>query len=192
MADGLSNGANSSAHARRELKFDSRAFLFAESNDKQRMPHLRHSKIIGIKLTVKYPKTGCVKQLSKVSQFTGVHLVTEPQNVFKNKKVQIERPVQLRKQPSIVFGQLGTRIICSFVAVAQREGLTWRNSNCPDWPGRSGQFQHALNKKLWGYLRQIFLDNRNGGIICVEGINRSRVSIHCQNWSETGSAEACI
>src|SRR6266576_4906472 len=81
MADGLSNGANSSAHARRKLKFDSRVFLFVESNDKQPMPDLRHSKIIGIKLTVKYPKTGCIKQLSKVSQFIGVHLVTKPQDV---------------------------------------------------------------------------------------------------------------
>ena len=118
MADGLSNGANSSAHARRKLKFDSRVFLFVESNDKQPMPDLRHSKIIGIKLTVKYPKTGCIKQLSKVSQFIGVHLVTKPQDVFKNKEVQIERPVQVPKQPSIVFGQFGTRIICSLVAVA--------------------------------------------------------------------------
>src|SRR5580693_318094 len=97
MADSLSNGANSSAHARREFKFDSWVFLLVESNDKQPTPDLRHSKIIGIKLTVKNPETGCVKQLSKVSQFIGVHLVTEPQNVFKNKEVQIERPVQLRK-----------------------------------------------------------------------------------------------
>src|SRR5271156_3367560 len=98
------------------------------------MPNLRHSKIIGVKLTVKYPKTGCIKQVSKVSQFIGVHLGTEPLNVFKNKEVKVERLVQLRKQPSIVFGQLSTRIIRSLVAVAAGEGLTWGTSNCPDWP----------------------------------------------------------